>query len=67
MRTMSVPWRVSTHERYRFRGWPSWLRLVCLISPVALAAALALVLASCQVEARGGSLDAHRHAVPRDR
>jgi hypothetical protein len=62
MRTLSVPWRVSKHERRRFRGWPTWLRLACLISPVALAAALALALASCQVEARdtapprGGSL-----------
>ena len=46
MTTLSVPWRVSKHEWRRFRGWPSWLRLACLISPVALAAALALVLAS---------------------
>jgi hypothetical protein len=52
MRTLSVPWRVSKHERHRFRGWPSWLRLACMISPVALAAALALALASCQARAR---------------
>lgn len=46
MRTLSVPWRVSKHERYAFRGWPSWLRFACMISPVALAAALVLALAS---------------------
>jgi hypothetical protein len=46
MRTLSVPWRVSKHERYAFRGWPSWLRLACAISPFALAVALALALAS---------------------
>jgi len=46
MRTLSVPWRVSKHERYAFRGWPSWLQLACVISPLALAAALALALAS---------------------
>lgn len=51
MRTLSVPWRVSKHERYTFRGWPGWLRFVFVISPVALAAALALALASCQIEA----------------
>lgn len=45
MKTLAVPWRVSKHERTTFRGWPSWLRLTCLISPVALAAALALALA----------------------
>lgn len=45
MRTLSVPWRVSKHERYMLQGWPSWLRLACVISPVALAAALALALA----------------------
>jgi hypothetical protein len=45
MRTLSVPWRVSKHEWRRFRGWPSWLRLTCLIGPVALAAAMAVVLA----------------------
>jgi hypothetical protein len=52
MRTLSVPWRVSKHDWRTFRGWPSWLRFACMISPVALAAALALALASCQVEAR---------------
>lgn len=46
MRTLTVPWRVSRHERYMFRGWPSWLRLACVISPVALAAALAVALAT---------------------
>jgi hypothetical protein len=51
MRTLSVPWRVSEHERRTFRGWPGWLWLVCVISP-AVAAALALALASCQIEAR---------------
>lgn len=62
MRTLSVPWRVSKHERRTFRGWPSWLRFACLIGPAVLAVALALALASCQVEARdtapvrGGSL-----------
>jgi hypothetical protein len=64
MRTLSVPWRVSKHERWTFRGWPSWLRVACVISPLALAAALAL--ASCQAEARepGTALG---HAVLRDR
>jgi hypothetical protein len=46
MRTLSVPWRVSKHERHAFRGWPSWLQLTCVISPLALAAALVLALAS---------------------
>jgi hypothetical protein len=54
MRTMSVPWRVSKAERrvLRVRAWPSWLRLACVLGPAVVAAALALALASCQIEAR---------------
>lgn len=43
---LTVPWRVSEHERRTFRGWPSWLRLACVISPILAAAALALALAA---------------------
>jgi len=46
---MSVPWRVSKHERWTFRGWPGWLRFLCVIGPIAVAAAVALVLVSCQI------------------
>ena len=41
MRTLSVPWRVSKHERFSLRRWPAWLRLG-VIGALAVAA---LVLA----------------------
>jgi len=62
MRMQSVPWRSARHERYTLRGRSRWLRLACVIGPAAVAAALALVLAACPIEARdtapaaGGSL-----------
>lgn len=52
MRTMSAPWRVSKHEQWTFRGWPGWLRLLCVIGPIAVVAAVAVALASCQIEMR---------------
>jgi hypothetical protein len=41
MRTLSVPWRISKHERFALRHWPSWsLGVVAVLAVAALVLAL---------------------------